>query len=335
MNVYRRLAFLAGALLLVLTIGTVGYWLIEDWGFLDSLFMTVVTVSTVGYSEVHPLSDAGRVFSIFLIIGGVGLVFYTITSAAEYVVESRLRDTIGGRRMKNRIAKLKDHIILCGYGRVGREVARTLSDEKAAFVVIDTEAQAVAQADAEGYIALQGDADRDEVLKDAGIERARALIAALGSDAQNVYVTLSAKAARPELFVVARGSDEESEEKLRRAGADRTMLPLNVSGRRMAMLAMHPLVVDLVEHTMHSRDRNLVLEDIKITSTSPIKDMTIKDSQRHTGGMFMLAIKKKGGKLIANPPSDTVLETGDELVAIATPEQVQYLKKRSRSRSSK
>lgn len=241
MNPWRRLRWVAVALVLVLAIGIVGYMTIEGWSFLDALYMTVVTISTVGYEEVQPLSDGGRVFSIVLIIGGVGVMFYGATSFIQYLVEGHLGNILGSRRMKEKFSKLKGHIILCGYGQVGRELARTLQTEEVPFVVVDLNQEATARAADDGYLSVHGDATRDDVLNESGIEQARGLVAAAGSDADNVFVTLSAKGIRPDLVVVARASSEESESKLRRAGADRVILPLRLGGRRMAMLALHPL----------------------------------------------------------------------------------------------
>ena len=227
--------------------------------------------------------------------------------------------------MKERISKLQGHVILCGYGQVGREVAAVFESEGIPFVVIELDQEAAAQATDKGYLYLQGNATSDEILKEAGVERARALVTALGTDADNLYVTLSAKEMHPDLFIVARISGEESEPKLRRAGADRTMSPYRIGGRRMAMLTLRPLVVDFVDTTMHSRGRELVLENIKVSSGSPVEGMTIKEGRECCGGAAILAVRKKDGTLLTNPSEDTHLELDDELVIIGTHEQLRAL----------
>jgi len=312
-------------LLLVIIVGVIGYMTIEQWSFLDALYMTVITISTVGYAEVHELSVAGRIFSILLIVGGVGVMLYTLTVLVQYFIEGRFRSILGRRRMKEKIAKLKGHLILCGYGRVGQEVARVFESEGTSFVVIDLDQEAINKATDDGYLCLTGNATSDEVLNEAGIQRARGLVAALGGDADNLYITLSAKGMRPDLFVVARASAEASEAKLKRAGADRTILPYRIGGRRMAMLALRPLVVDFVDTTMFSQGREFVLENIVVGPGSPMVGVTVKEGLECCGAIAILAVKKKDGRLLTNPSNDTQLELGDELVVIGTREQLRVV----------
>jgi len=319
---FLRVAFL---LLLILAVGVIGYMTIEGWPFLDALYMTVITLSTVGYEEVQVLSSTGKIFSIVLIFGGVGVMLYTLTTLVRYFFEGRFTDIIGRHRMKEKITKLKGHIILCGYGRVGREVARALESEETPFVVVDLDQEAVTRATDDGYLCLPGNATNDEILTEAGIHQAKGLAAAVGSDADNLYITLSAKDMRPDLFVVARASTAQSESKLERAGADRTISPFRIGGRHMAMLALHPLVVDFIDTTMYSRGRELVLENIKVGSGSPLVDVTVKEGLNCCGAIAILAVKKKDGQLLANPPAETSLELGDELVIIGTREQLRLV----------
>ncbi|MCP4610433.1 MAG: potassium channel family protein, partial [Planctomycetes bacterium] len=244
-----RIALLA--LTVVFVIGTAGYMAIEGWTFLESLYMTAITISTVGYSEIEPLSSGGKIFSIFLIIGGVGIMFYTVTIIAEYVAEGHFGSTIGRRRMKDQIKKLENHFVVCGYGRVGREVATTIKDDGVPFVVIEQDKARLDQASKDGCLFLEGDVTSDDILAEAGVGRARALIAAVGNDEGNVYVTLSARAMNPDIFIAARASARDSEHKLRRAGADRIVFPQKLGGRRMAMVAMRPWVVDFIDTTVY------------------------------------------------------------------------------------
>lgn len=325
MGLRRQVFWIIFLLLLVIVAGVIGYMTIERWSFVDALYMTVITISMVGYAEVHALSVAGRVFSIVLIIGGVGVMLYTLTTLVQYFIEGHFRNILGRRRMKEKIAKLKGHIILCGYGRVGREVARVFESEATPFVIVDLAREAATKAVDDGYLCLQGNATRDEVLDEAGIHRARGMVTALSSDADNLYITLSAKGMCPDLFVVARASAEESEAKLKRAGADRTILPYRIGGRRMAMLTLCPLVVDFVDTTMYSHGREFILEDIAVGPGSPMVGVTVKEGLECCGAIAILAVKKKGGRLLTNPAIETLLELGDELVIIGTREQLRVV----------
>jgi len=321
----RRFLWVAYTLLLVVGIGIIGYMIIEGWSFLDALYMTVVTLSTVGYEEVHSLTTAGRIFSILLIIGGVGVMLYTLTTIVRYLIEGQFTNILGRRRMKEKLSKLKGHVILCGYGKVGREVARVFKREGAPFVVVELNQEALDDATDAGYLCLHGNATSDDVLKEAGVQQARALVAALGSDADNLYTTLSARELHSDLFIVARASAEESEPKLKRAGADRIMSPYRIGGRRMAMLTLRPLVVDFIDITMHSRGRELVLENIKVWPGSPVEGKNVKEGSKCCGGAAILAVRKKDGRLLANPSQETLLELEDEPVIIGTREQLRAL----------
>ena len=321
----RRFLLILVAILTIIIIGTAGYMIIERWRFPDAIYMAVITLSTVGFQEVHTLSTAGRFFTIFLILGGTGTMLYAVTAIVQYLLEGNLENILGRRRMKAEIANLKGHTILCGYGKVGKEVARVFANEKVPFVVIESDEKACAKAADDGFLCLNTNASNDEALKDAGIMNAKSLVAALGSDADNLYVTLSAKSLRPDIFVVARIDNEESEAKLKRAGADRTMSPYGVGGRRLAMMTLKPLVVDFVDTTMDRQGHEFTLEDIKIDKGSSMDGISLKESLRHISGAHILAVKKKSGHLITNPPPETILESGDELVLMGTREQLKGL----------
>jgi len=324
--IYRgRLLTIVYALAIVVSAGVIGYMTIEGWSFLDALYMTVITLSTVGYQEVRALSEAGRVFSVVLIVFGVGAMLYTLTTLVQYFLEGSIASIWGRRRMKDRISKLRDHVVLCGYGLVGREVAQVFKSEGVSFVVVERDPQALEAAADNDYLCVEGNATTDEVLEEAGVRRARALVTALGSDADNVYVTLSAREMRPDLFIAARASVAESEPKLRRAGADRTMSPYRIGGRRLAMLTLRPVVVDFVDTTLPSRGGELVLENVKISPGSPVCGKTIEQGQQFSGKATILAVKKQDGRLLANPAADTMLEVDDELVVTGRREQLGVL----------
>lgn len=314
------------ALIIIVAIGVIGYMVIEDWTFLDSIYMTITTITTVGFREVHPLSDAGRIFSIFIIIGGVGGALYVLTTIMSYIIEGQFGITVGRRRMKTKIARLKNHFILCGYGRVGEAIALTFSEEGTSFVIISKDKEHVAKAEKEGYLAILGDATNDDVLKEAGIERAYGLVSAVGSDTDNTYITLSARETRPDLFIEARSSSPASESKLRRAGADRVISPHAIGGRRMAMLALRPAVVDFIDTVIYGRGRELQLETVDVASSSPLVGQTMGQAKSRVS-ITSLALRKQDGTLIANPPDEEIIEEGDRLIVIGTKQRLSALEK--------
>jgi len=317
-----RFLWIAIAILAIIVIGTIGYLTIEHWSFIDSIYMTITTLSTVGFQEVHKLSTAGRIFTMVLILVGTGTMLYAATAVVQYLLEGNLGNIIGRRRMKTEIAKLKGHTILCGYGKVGKEVAHVFKDEKTPFVVIEQDEKACTRATADGFLCVNMNAANDEALKEAGIMNAKALVAALGSDADNLYVTLSAKSLRPDIFVVARIDNDESEGKLKRAGADRTMSPYGIGGRRLAMMTLKPLVVDFIDTTMDRQGHEFTLENVKVMDGSTMEGISVKEGIRRINGGHILAIKKKSGHLITNPSHETLLEAGDELVLMGTRDQL-------------
>jgi voltage-gated potassium channel len=327
MNRERRLEKILLLLFSIITFGVLGFMQIEGWPFLDSLFMTIITMSTVGYREIHPLSSQGKIFVIILIIFGVGSFFYIITSSAEYIIAGHLKGVLGRRKMKKDIDALNKHYIICGFGRVGEQVALELSRAKVPFVVIDNNPDAIQHCASHGYLCLEGDASNDELLKEAGVLRARGLVSATDSDADNVYVTLSAKSINNDLFVVARANLEGSEHKLRKAGADRVLSPYSIGGRRLANLILRPAVVDFLDVVMHSEEIELLMEEVKVHKKSPFVGATMGEARvKCVTGTNILAIKKKSDKkMIANPPTDTLIEEGDMLVAIGTREQLREL----------
>jgi voltage-gated potassium channel len=320
-----RFIRIAIAFILIVIIGTLGYMIIEKWSFSDSIYMTFITISTVGFKEVRELSDAGRAFTIFVILSGIGTMTYTSITIVQYFVEGRWGVLFGRRAMKEEINKLNGHIILCGYGKVGQEVARVFKDEGKKLVIIELKEERVRIATELGYLCVQGDAVRENVLKDAGILNAAALVAALSSDADNLYVTLSAKELNPSIFVVARMDNEESESKFKRAGANRTMSPYGIGGRRLAMLTLRPLVVDFVDTSMNSSGGELTLENIQLRQRSLIEGMTVQEGIIKSGGAQILAIKKKDDRLITNPPPTLKLEIGDEVVVFGTRDQLRVI----------
>ena len=326
MSPTRRLLWGICALVIIIATGGIGYMLIEGWSFIDALYMTIITITTVGYNEVHPLSDSGRIFSIFLIVGGVGGALYSLTAIVGYVIEGGFGTTLGRRQMKNRIAKLKNHFILCGYGRVGQGIAYVFTEEGVAFVVIDKDKESIANAEKDGRLYLLADATTDDVLKEAGTEWARGLVVAVGSDADSTYITLSARGLRPSLFIEARASSSEAEAKLKKAGADRIISPYRIGARRMAMLALRPAVVDFIDTVTYRRGRELQMENIAVMEDSSLVGLAVEEARRRTKAT-VLAISRKGDQLLANPSGEETIEAGDQLIAMGTRQQLAALEK--------
>lgn len=324
MTSVRRVLFGLFILASIIALGAIGYAFIEGWSFFDSLYMTVITITTVGYNEIHPLSTGGRLFSIFLIVGGVGGALYTLTGIIQYMAEGSIITNWGRRRMKNRIAQLKEHFIICGFGRVGEEVASIFKEEDVPFIVIDNRPECIAHAEQAGYLFLEGDATHDEVLKEAGIEHARGLVASLGSDADNTYITLSARGLYPSLFITVRASEAEAETKLKRAGADRIVSVTSIGARRMAMLALRPAVTDFLDTISRRRGPELQLENVVVEKDSTLAGLSVADV-RQCSKSNVLALTRKTGRILANPSGEEKIDVGDSLIIMGTNEQLTSL----------
>ena len=323
----RRLLVAALLLPAVLVLGVAGYMLIEGWSFLDALYMTVTAVTTVGFREVQPLSDGGRIFTIFLILFGVGVAFYILTTLVATVVEGDLGLALGVRRMKGRIEALSDHYILCGFGRVGEEIAREFTDRKIPFVIVESNPESLERARKKNYhLIIEGDAATDATLLEAGVQRARCLLAASDSDAGNTYIVLTAKALNPRLFVVARAGQPISEERVRRAGAERVISPYSIGGRRMALSALQPLVLDFIDTLAAGRHGEQILAEIAVTQESGLAGLTIEGCFINCPGATVLAIQKATGPIQVGPRPTTVLEVGDRLMVLGDEKDLEALR---------
>jgi len=266
-----------GALAALLLIGTAGYTTIERWSFIDAAYMTIITLSTVGFGETHPLSPTGRVFTVVLIVGGASLAAYAFSTLGEFISTGELRAHLEQRRHSRILKTLKDHVVVCGYGRVGRHVVHELIAEGVSFVVVDKDLAAVEHVRHNGHLALLGNAANDDVLREAGIERAIGLVAAVNSDAENVFIVLSARGLKPSLSIVARANFEDSESKLRRAGADRVIDPYRISGRRMVTMMLRPEVADFLDEIAHASGIELLIDQVHLAATSPLVGKTVGD----------------------------------------------------------
>jgi voltage-gated potassium channel len=319
---WRRLALALTALAAITVTGTVGY-VVLGFGLLDAIYQTVTTVTTVGFREVEPLSTAGKIFTIVLIVLGVGTALYTLGVIIETLLEGHLPEVFGRRRMERRITEMKDHVVVCGWGRVGKAIVRDLVAMGGRAVVVDNDANRLEDLP---HAFVLGDATDDEVLERAGVRRARAIVAALDTDAGNLFVTLSARAIRPELFIVARVRLEENEGKLRRAGADRVVNPQSIGGARMAAFVLQPYVTEFLDVVMHERDIEFRLEEITVPESSPIESCSIRDAHvRDRTGALVLALRDKDGTFTTNPAPETEIRAGQVMIAIGTPGDLQKL----------
>jgi voltage-gated potassium channel len=322
----RRIAWPLAILVIVLFVGVAGYMLIQGWGFLDALYMTVITVGTVGFREVHPLSRAGEAFTMFMIIVGVAALGFALAQFVEFLLEGHILGFLEGRRMEKRIAELSGHTIVAGAGRVGAVVARSLAEEGAEFVVVDVSPDAGEVSRDEGWPFVLGDATEEGVLEAAGIARAGAIVTALSGDAENLFVTITARSINPEIFIVARSSHESTEAKLLKAGASRTITPNIIGGRRMASMVLHPTVSDYLDIVTRGEGVEFRLQEVELAKNSPFVGMSLADSRiREQTGAQVVAVLHADGRVDANPAASAVLEAGERLVVLGTPGQVAVL----------
>lgn len=322
MSNVRRIQLALSMVVGVIAAGTIGY-VVLGFGALDAVYQTVTTITTVGFREVHPLDAAGKIFTIVLILAGVGTVLYAFGVVLETLVEGHLRRHIERRRMERNIARMTGHTIVCGWGRVGRAVGGYLAGQGTAVVVVDLNPARVAEIP---FPAIIGDVTDDDVLRKAGLMRARALVAAIDTDAENVYVTLSARALRPDLVIVARARTEESEPKLLRAGATRVVNPQRIGGQRIAAAAAQPNVVEFLDVVMHDGSLEFRLEEVSIRAGSWLAGRTLLQADvGQTTGALVLALRDQAGAFLANPPLQTPIDAGHVLIAIGTQQQLAAL----------
>lgn len=323
----RRLLIAATLLVSVVAIGTAGYAALEGWSWFESLYMTVTTITTVGGGEPRALDIAGKWWTIAVVAFGFGSLTYTVLQVFAYIIEGHLGAEVFQRRIRRRVAKMQDHFILCGYGRVGREIARDFTAEKIPFVIIDINPSSLDRAAAEGLVVMNGNATDVETLRRAGIERARGLVTAVDHDADNIYVTLSARVLKPDIFIVARANAEDAEQKIRLAGANRVISPYTIGGRRMASLATRPTAVEFVDTVLSADNGQLLLEDITIRDGSGWIGRALVELFPGGDEAFVLALKRDGAMRF-RPAPETELRARDELVAAGPPAAIRALEQR-------
>ena len=322
----NRLILISTALVAILAGGTLGFIFIDGYPPFDAFYMTLITVSTVGYAEVHPLSHAGRVFNSFLIFFGVTIMLLAVGGMTQAIIELELNQYFGKRRNKKMIDKLHDHYIVCGFGRVGRGAASELQRAGVPFLVVDKNEDRVEWAMKAGMLAALADATNDETLRDAGVLRAKGLIATLSSDADNLFVILSAKALKPSLLVSARIATEETERKMRLAGADYVFAPYDMTGYRMAQVMLKPHVFQFIDFTTKSIGLDVGIEQVRVPSSSEFVSKSLEEMQiRKELGVIVLAIRKSDGRMLFNPPADAEIHGGDFLIVMGESANLQRL----------
>ena len=321
-NPVLRFRLPAALLAVVIAYGITGYMVIEHWDLLDSFYMTIITISTVGYTEVHPQSDAGRLFTVTLIVSGVGILLFGFGVLADILADNSLATYRRQRQMERRLSELREHFIVCGYGRIGTEIVEDFEQHRVLYVIIDRTDEALDRLHKEEKLHVEGDAASEEVLKLAGIERAKGLISAVDSDERAVYITLAARALNPKLYIISRAGHPESIRRLELAGADRVISPYRMAGHLMAELAVRPALVDVLD-TLHHGESEIGLEELLVNPQTNAAGKSLSDAGLlDPAGAKLLAVRRRDGSLHVNPEGNLLLEEGDLLIALGSEQQL-------------
>jgi len=322
----KKLRYALSMLIGIIAFGTVGYYLIENMTLFEAFYMTIITLSTVGFSEVIPLSQAGRAITVVIIVLGISVGAYTIGMLVRALVEGELVKIFGRRKVQKQVSGLKNHFIICGFGRIGRIICSELDADNIDFVVIEQDPSVIEHIEARKYLYLEMDATAEEALMQAGVMKAKGIVTAVNSDANNVFITMTAKSLRPDVFVLARASEEKNEPKLLRAGANRVVSPYLIGGRRIAQMLKRPTVVDFVDIAMMGSHLGLMMEEAKIGEKSSLIGKNLIDSHlRKDYGVIIVAIKKQSGDMVFNPTPAEKLDAGDVIVVIGKKEDMKRM----------
>ncbi len=315
-----RLSFIL--LAIVIVIGVAGYMLIDGWNLADSFYMVITTIATVGYGEIHPQGVPGRIFTSALIVIGVATALYSFGVFAQTLSDNAWGEYRRARKLQGDLDRLREHFIICGYGRIGTQIVAEFENHRIAYVVIDQTEEALERIRVEGRLHIEGDASKEEILKSAGIERARGLISAVDSDERAVYIVLAARALNPSIYIVARAGRPESIRRLELAGATRTISPYLMAGHRMAELAIRPAMVDVLD-TLHHGEAGIGVEEMVVTSTTRVAGKTLEEAGiLSTDAAKVLAVRKLDGTVSVNPAASVQLEDGDLVIALGTEDQL-------------
>ncbi len=325
----QKIIFIAISFLVLLFGGTFGYMLLENTGFWMGMYLTVITVFTVGYGDIVPVHPAGRIFTVFLVITSVSFVFYTFSKITEIMIEGELRGLYRRRKMHRQINKLREHYIICGFGRIGKEICKILQEHNRDFVVIEKDGTEIKALEELEYFRIQGDASDDETLQAAGIEHAKGLVSVVASDADNLYITLTARGLNPHLYIMARSSGTPGvQTKLKRAGATRVISPYSIGARRMAHLIVRPTVTDFIDLTMRAGELDLIMEELLVSPESHLNGKNLIESEiRKKYDVIVVAIKRQDGAMLFNPKPDNIIMAGDILIVLGASEHIAGLSK--------
>lgn len=311
----------------IIAFGTCGYYFVEHMPLFDAFYMTIITISTVGFAEVIPLSQAGRIITVIIIILGISVGAYTIGMLVRALVEGELVQIFGRRKVQKQVSGLKNHFIICGFGRIGRIVCSELDADNIDFVVIEKDPTVIEHIEARKYLYLEMDATTEEALMQAGVMKAKGIVTAVNSDANNVFITMTAKSLRPDVFVLGRASEEKNEAKLFRAGANRVVSPYLIGGRRIAQMLKKPTVVDFIDVAMMGTHLGLMMEEASVGDKSSLIGKSLIDSNiRKDYGAIIVAIKKVSGDMIFNPMPSEKLEGGDVIVILGKKEDLKRMR---------
>jgi len=309
-------------------LGTTGYMVIEDWDVLDSLYMTVITLSTIGYGEVNPVSQTGRIFTLVLIVMGVGFFLYVIGNVVQFLVEGRIRLILGRHKLDKQIGQLNSHYIVCGYGRMGRAFCRYLIQKGLKFVVLEKNEARIPVMNTDHVLYIAGEATIEENLQKAGIKKASNLIATLGTDADNVLLVLLAKGMNPDLYVVARASQNASKKPLDTAGADVVVSPFDIGARRMAHAILRPNVIRFLEFAFADEDTDIHIEEITVAESSKLVGVPLMESGiRQDYNLMILSIIKADGEMVFNPSADTRIKSEQKVIVVGAIDDLARLEK--------
>ncbi len=327
MKTTRHLLVSSVLALLIIVIGTVGYMLLEGWAFMDALYMTVITITTVGFSEVRPVDSNGRIFTMVIVLLGVGLSAYVAGAVVQFMVEGRIRIILGRRRLDKQINRSKNHYIVCGYGRIGRVLCESIRGKVPNLIVIDNDPEHVPMMEADGMIYITGDATEENTLMKAGIERAKGLVAALGTDTENVFLVLTAHQLNPNLNIIARAGKESAKPKLKAAGANYVESPYEMGAATMAQRILRPTVTSFMDLAFTHRKSHIQMEEMPVSPSSSLVNLMLKDSGiRQKYNLIIIAIKEgDGGAMIFNPSFEAVIRGGDTLIAVGEVVNLQKL----------
>ena len=303
--------------LALFSFGTSGYMIIEGWDVIDSMFMTTITLATVGYSEVNKISPEGRMFTVVLIIFGVSLFLYVVGNTMQFLVEGRIRVILGRRKLEKIIAKLSDHYIICGYGRIGRGLCQYLLQKDLKVLIVEKDEERIPEMEADNVPYIIGEANEEENLEKAGIARAKGLLSVLGSDPNNVFVVLISKQLNPDVFVVARANQDMAKKTLESAGADKVISPYDLGARRMAHAILRPTVIHFLEMAFADKETDINFEEIPVAADCKLVNTTLMESKiRQNFDVLIIAIKKANGKMEFNPKPDSLIQEGDTIITV-------------------